>query len=115
MSYTLKITVYNNRDYEQSFTLHDSNGDPLDLTGCELIFGFGADNSTLGTHVSGTSSNKCVFITDPTVGSFTFKLPYTVLRPLSAGTYFHDLVVVDTSGKREGVWQGQLVIKKGFA
>ena len=113
MSYTLKITVYNNRDYEQNFILNDSDGNRLDLTGSKLIFGFGTDSKTLGSHDSTSSANKCVFVTDAAQGEFTLKLPYTVLRPLEAGAYFHDLIWVNTSNERVGIWQGEMTVKRG--
>jgi hypothetical protein len=115
MSHTLKITVYNNRDYEQSFILNDNSGNPFNLTGCKLIWGFGTDSKTLGIHDSGSGANKCIFIDDVTSGSYTLKLPYSVLKPLEAGTYFHDLILVDSAGKRDGIWQGQLIVKRGIA
>jgi hypothetical protein len=115
MSYNLKITVYNNRDYEQGFILKDKDGNIINLTGCKLIFGYGTDSKTLATHTSGLGSNKCVFITNASAGEFTLKLPYSVLKPLSPATYFHDLVLVDGSDKREGIWQGQMVVKRGLA
>jgi hypothetical protein len=115
MSYNLKITVYNNRDYEQPFILKDSGGNLLNLTGSKLVFGFGTDVKTLGTHASDSGANKCVFITDAVSGEFSLKLPYSVLKPLAAGAYVHDLILIDTEGKREGVWQGQMVVKRGLA
>lgn len=115
MSYNLKITVYNNRDYEQPFILKDSEGNLLDLTGCKLIFGYGTDIKTLGIHASDSAANKCIFITSAVDGEITFKLPYTVLKPLEAGAYVHDLILVDADNKREGVWQGQMVVKRGLA
>lgn len=115
MSYNLKITVYNNRDYEQSFILHDENGDPFDLTNCKLSFGIGTDIKTLSTHTTGSSANKCIFITGPADGEFTLKLPFTLLKPLEPTTYFHDLIVIDTANNREGIWQGQMIVKRGIA
>lgn len=109
------MTVYNNRDYEQPFILKDKNGNVINLTGCKLIFGFGTDTKTLGVHDSSATSNKCVFITDAANGEFSLKLPYSVLKPLEAGSYLHDLVLIDTSSKREGVWQGQMIVKRGLA
>lgn len=115
MSYNLKITVYNNRDYEQPFILKDKDGNILDLTGCKLSFGYGTDVKTLATHTTGSAANKCIFITDAAAGEFTLKLPYSILKPIETGTYFHDLVLIDTSNLREGIWQGQMVVKRGVA
>lgn len=115
MSYTLKITVYNNRDYEQGFILKDSDNNVINLTGQKLIFGFGNDTKALGVHASDSGANKCVFITDAPNGAFTLKLPYSVLKPLESGSYIHDLILIDNAGKREGVWQGQLIVKRGIA
>jgi hypothetical protein len=115
MSYNLKMTVYNNRDYEQEFILKDKDGNLINLTGSKLVFGFGTDVKTLATHTSDLGSNKCIFITDAVNGEITLKLPYSVLRPLEAASYFHDLILIDSSGKREGVWQGQMIVKRGLA
>jgi hypothetical protein len=115
MSYNLKITVYNNRDYEQAFIMHDSFGNPIDLTNCKLVFGYGTDSKTLATHASDSAANKCIFVTDAASGAITLKLPYTVLRQLEAGNYFHDLVYLDGDGQRYGIWQGQMTVKRGLA
>lgn len=115
MSYTLKITVYNNRDYEQPFTLQDEDSVALDLTGCTISFGYGTDTRTLAVHTSGASSNKCVNITDPTNGTFELLLPYTVLKTLAPGNYVHDLILTDVDGHRIGIWNGTLTVKRGVA
>lgn len=114
MSYNLKITVYNNRDYEQGFTLKDPDGDPYNLTGCKLIFSIWNEDSTITSHTSGTSNNKCIFISDtPTDGGITLALPFTVLRLIKAGNYNHDLVLLTAAGKRDGIWAGTMTVKKG--
>jgi hypothetical protein len=115
MSYNLKINVYNNRDYEQDFILKDKDGNVIDLTGSKLIFGFGTDSKVLGTHDTTSGANKCIFVTSAVDGAIKLKLPYLVLKPLEAGSYFHDLIWVDASGKREGIWQGQMIVKRGLA
>jgi hypothetical protein len=113
MSYNLKITVYNNRDYEQPFTLRDSEGVIFDLTGCKLAFAIASDVKTLTTHVSDSASNKCIFVDDAVDGIFRLVLPYSVLKTLPAGNYTHDLILTDTDDKRSGVWSGSMVVKKG--
>lgn len=116
MSYNLKITVYNNRDYEQSFTLRSPDDVLVDFTGCKLTFAIASDTKTITSHISDGSANKCVFITSPaTSGQFKLVLPYSVLRTLEAGNYTHDLVLTDADGKRSGVWSGVMVVKKGVA
>lgn len=109
------MTVYNNRDYEQTFILNDKDGNPIDLTDCKLSFGYGTDIKTIATHTSGSAANKCVFITGITEGEFSLKLPFSVLKPLEPGTYFHDLIIIDSANNREGVWQGQMIVKRGIA
>jgi hypothetical protein len=115
MSYNLKITVYNNRDYEQSFTLQDSVGDPYNLTGLKLIFGIGTEKASITSHTSGSPSNKCIFIDDAPNGAFTLKLPYVVLKNLNPNVYIHDLILIDADDDRVGIWSGKLVVKKGVA
>jgi hypothetical protein len=115
MSYNLKITVHNNRDYAQDFILKDDSGDPINLTGCKLIFGYGTESKTIGTHTSDTAPNKCIFITSATDGEFTLELPFNVLKTLNPATYFHDLILVDTNDNRQGIWQGQMIVKRGVA
>lgn len=115
MSYTLKITVYNNRDYEQPFTLQDQDSLPLNLTGCTLSFGYGTETRTLGIHTTGTTANKCVNITDATNGAFELTLPYSILKTLNAGNYIHDLILTDVDGHRIGIWSGTLTVKRGVA
>lgn len=115
MSYTLKITVYNNRDYEQPFTLQNEDESPFDLTGSTISFGYGTDTKTLAVHTTGSAANKCVTVTDAVNGAFKLELPYSVLKTLTPGSYIHDLIVTDTGGHRVGIWNGTLVVKKGVA
>jgi hypothetical protein len=115
MSYNLKITAYNNRDYEQEFILNNSVGAPLNLTGYTLAFGIGTELKTVGTYLSSNASNKCIEITNAATGAFTLTLPVSVLRTLSPGTYIHDLILINPAGTREGIWSGQMIIKRGIA
>ena len=115
MSYNLKINVYNNRDYEQPFILKDSDGNVLNLGGHSLVFGYGTDVKTLATHLTDNAANKCIFITNAAVGEFKLVLPYSVLKTLPTGTYFHDLILIAPDTKRTGVWSGQMVVKRGLA
>ena len=116
MAYDLKITVFNNRDYEQGFTLQTAVGGVRNLTGCKLIFGIADTAKTLQSHDSSlTASNKCIFVTDAPNGGIKLTLPYSVLKTLPAATYKHDLILVDADGKRTGIWAGQMVVKKGVA
>jgi hypothetical protein len=116
MSYNLKITVHNNRDYEQPFILKDDAGVVIDLTGCKLSFGYGTTTKVLGTHItSGGAANLCIFITNAVAGEFKLVLPHAVLKTLSPGIYEHDLVLIGTDNKRTGIWAGQMVVKKGLA
>lgn len=115
MSYTLKISVYNNRDYEQPFTLKNSDGSAFDLTGCTLSFGYANDEKTIAVHTTGNPSNKCLTVTNAAAGQFKLTLPYSVLKALPVGAYSHDLIVTDVATKRTGVWAGTLQVKKGVA
>jgi hypothetical protein len=116
MAYDLKITVYNNRDYEQSFTLQDSEGAPLDLSDSKLIFAIANSTRVIQTHDSSLiGSNKCIFIDNAATGEIRLVLPYTVLKTITAASYTHDLILVDADDKRSGVWAGQMVVKKGVA
>lgn len=116
MAYDLRITVYNNRDYEQSFTLQNEDASAMDLTGCKLLFGIANASRTIQSHDSSVPlTNKCVFIDSATTGEITLKLPYIVLKNLTPATYSHDLIVVDSEGKRSGVWTGQMIVKRGVA
>lgn len=115
MSYNLKITVFNNVDNEQAFIIKDELGDPYDLTGCKLIFGYGTDVKTIATHTTGLASNKCLEITNVALGEFKLLLPATVLKTIGTGTFFHDLVLVEADDSRQGIWSGQMVIKRGLA
>ena len=115
MSYTLKITVYNNRDYEAPFTLQHADASVFNLTGCTLSFGIANDEKTLAVHTTGSASNKCLTVVSATDGTFKLSLPYSVLKTLPVGLYTHDCIVIDGSGKRTGIWTGQLNDKKGIA
>lgn len=116
MSYDLRITVYNNRDYEQSFSLLGADGTALNLTGCKLIFGIADSTKVMTTHdSSSTTNNKCIFITDALTGAIKLNLPYLVLKSFAPATYTHDLILVDANGKRSGIWSGQMMVKKGVA
>jgi hypothetical protein len=115
MSYTLKISVYNNRDYEQPFILKNSDGSAFNLTGCTLSFGYANDEKTLAIHTTGNPSNKCLTITNAVAGEFKLSLPYSVLKTLAVGAYTHDLIVTDATTKRTGVWGGTMQVKKGVA
>ena len=115
MSYNLKITVYNNRDYEQPFILRNDDETPYDLTECSLAFGYGTDVKTLATHITGNSANKCLEITNAANGEFKLILPFAVLKTLGADNYLHDLILITPDNKRTGIWSGQMVIKRGLA
>lgn len=116
MSYNLKITVFNNRDYAQTFTLEDDEAKPLDLTGSKLIFGIGTPTKRLQSHdTSLTASNKCIFIVDAANGQIRLELPYSLLKDLQPADYIHDLILIDGNGKRSGIWAGQMAVKRGVA
>jgi hypothetical protein len=117
MSYNLKITIYNNRDYEQEFTLTEEDESPLDLTGYKVSFAVGSIHTDrpLIHHVSGTSGNQCVFIDSAINGQIRLVLPYAVMRVLDAGTYIHDCILIAPDGKRTGVWSGNMIVKKGVS
>lgn len=115
MSYNLKITVPNNIDSEQEFTLKDSSDVAMDLTGHKLSFAVGNTHTgtAILTHVSGEASNKCIFIVNALQGQIKLVLPYTVLKRLEPDTYIHDCVLIKPDGKRVSVWSGRLVLKAG--
>jgi hypothetical protein len=119
MSYSLRITVFNNRDYEQSFTLRDELGGLYDLTNSNLSFAIGVNQPTISKplqlHNTSSASNKCIFVTDAVNGAINLKLPFAVLKTLTPGTYLHDLILIDSNNKRVGVWTGQMIVKKGVA
>jgi hypothetical protein len=116
MSYNLKITAFNNRDYAQPFTLKDADGVAVNLTGCKLIFSIGVETTAkpFTSHATdGGAANKCIFVRNATAGEFELVLPYTVLKTIAPGNYVHDVILVDAAGKRSGVWIGALIVKKG--
>lgn len=117
MGYSLKITVYNNRDYEQSFTLRDDVGNVYDLTGCKLTFAIGQTQADkpLQSHTTNTTQNKCIHIVDLVNGQVNLTLPYSVLKTLAPGTYIHDLILINAENKRVGIWTGQMLVKRGVA
>ena len=115
MSYTLKISVYNNRDYEQPFIAKNSDGSVYDLTGCTLSFGYANDEKTVAIHITGNPANKCLTVTNAAAGEFKLSLPYSVLKALPVGAYTHDLILTDTASKRTGLWTGTMQVKKGVA
>lgn len=114
MAYDLKITVFNNKDYEQSFNLKDANNVNYNLTGCSLLFGISDSVKVITSHDTNIAlTNKCIFVTDATTGLINLKLPFAILKNIVPGTYFHELILIDTDGKRTGIWSGQIVVKRG--
>ena len=114
MAYSLKINVYNNRDYEQSFTLTDGNNSPMNLVNSSLVFSIDLNGKVL-SFSSANVNNKCVFVTNGVTGQIKLVLPYSVLKSIPAGTYKHDLIVVGQNGWRTGVWAGTINIKSGVS
>lgn len=113
MSYSLKIDIYNNVDYSQTFTLQNPDNTPLVLTGKKLIFAIGDQTKTLSTHTSGDSANKCIFIDNASTGEIRLVLPYAVTKLLKPANYIHSLVLLNVGdGLRSSVWNGNIVIRK---
>lgn len=113
MSYSLKIDIYNNVDYSQSFTLKNPDNSPKDLTDKKLIFAVGDQTKTIFTHTSGEPTNKCIFIDNPLTGEIRLVLPFSVTKALKPGNYIHSLVIYDISDAiRSSVWNGSMVIRK---
>ena len=112
MAYSLKINVFNNRDYEQGFTLTDGANVPRNLTGSKLIFTISVNGKNL-TFDSSNVANKCIAVTNAATGQVKLMLPYSVLRTIPEGTYPHDMIIIAANGWRTGVWSGTINVKRG--
>lgn len=83
--------------YSLTFTLKDSAGEAIDITGYELFF-------TAKTNLTDTDANAAISIdvdpgdiTNPTEGKHIFTLTNTD-TDITAGSYYYDIKWKDTDG-----------------
>lgn len=115
MAYDLKITIFNNKDYEQEFTLLSNDVDPFDFTGYKFIFAVANQEKTLIAQDSSSPSNTTIVVLNASQGRLKLVLPYTLLKTLKPANYLHELIMIDNVGKRSSVWTGQMIVKRGIA
>jgi hypothetical protein len=88
LAQVLDICITKGDSYPLNFTYLDSAGDPVDITGFNLVF-------TVDPNPDPTSSSTNLFslsatITDAAMGKFSVK-PSAAQNTLALGTYFYDI------------------------
>jgi len=91
---TYNIHVYKSRDFDVTFTLTDSNDDPIDLS-----------SSTIEAQIRKSKDTNSDLITDLTVtetdlvnGEFKLSLTDTETADFEIGEGFYDVCITDASG-----------------
>ena len=105
MGYEIKIDPTTNaQTFEETWTLLDEDGEPIDLTGATIVFNV-QDPASESTVLRATSDDGSIFITDT---DFTVRFEVENMRGLTPKNYFVGLTIEiygDTTRPFEGILQ----------
>lgn len=103
-------TVYQGNDTTGTFTVTDSAGDAINLTGATIHW------RAKHRHLSGVTLSKTTGsgIASATPSSGIFVVTLTDADTLCFGEYLHEALVVDSGGNRTTVSLGSLFIERSI-
>jgi len=108
----LDLRVYRNADYHEGWQLRDTNGAPLDLTGCTLDLRIRAVAGQGAVIAAGV-----IDLSDPTHGIFTVTIDGTVLASVAGQSEIvrlaYDLRLTYPDGIQVIPAAGQIILTPG--
>ena len=111
--YRISFELANSEDLRQSFAMTDASGAPLDLTGAALTMGL-ETAAGAGALVASTANGRIALV-NAAAGQFELRIPASVMRTLTPGSYQHDLLLTFPTGAVRRVWAGPLMLVRGVA
>lgn len=104
---TLNIRPQRRADYPIDVTFRDSDGEPLDLAGWQVLA------QVWNKERTSKVGDFTVTVTDAAAGKVTLKLPYTVTTVLPAEARY-DVMLISPSGLREYYIEGIVRPSEGY-
>ena len=106
--YVNNLTIHTGTDFTVTFVLEDALSNSLKnltgYTGCAQMRRYETSQKTADFTTN--------FATDRTTGRVSIAMGSTSTATLKAGKYFYDLVLQDSSGIKDRIIEGTILVKK---
>jgi hypothetical protein len=99
----VNIVIEQGTDYQEVFTINNSDGSPLDLTGY-------TGTAKIRKFSESTSYTPFSVGIVSTAGQVVVSLANTVTTDLKSGRYYYDIIVTSSSGKKTKVIDGMVLV-----
>jgi len=104
--YISNLVIYTDIDFEQTFLLTNPDNTPLNLVG------YTASSKIKKTSDSDSSVSFTVSFPNEETGEVKVALAATQTSQIKAGVYQYDIVLINSSGFKTRVIEGEVFVKK---